>query len=836
MASPSLSHFLPRFGYAAAVAGLLSVSGCQLDGHGNDSLPPTTGVVAIKGLAQNVSVRRNNLGMPLIESSTFHDALFTLGYVHASDRISQMVAMRLLAQGRLAELEGPAALDVDRLMRSVNLKKSAGELYNGSSPRLKRFFEVYARGVNAYLFRYRDKLPADLADAGYIPEYWKPEDSALIFSLLDFSTSANLQQELASLQLAQKVGLDKLAWLMPTYPDEQLPVAEADKLKGVNLSQVQGLADLNKVALRLSDLNMLSIAASNNWAISPRLSRSGKSLLASDMSLPAGLPSAWSFVEIRAPKYQAAGATIAGLPLLLSGFNGKLAWGMTAVKGDNQDLFLEQLKRENNRLFYMADGKWQPAVAHEETFFVKGGRPVREAFYETRHGGLLNSNIGERSNPLQSITLNNGLGLALQTPELKDDKSLDAYFDLSRASNVEHAFDHSREIRAIALNLVFADASNTGWQVTGRYPNRRDGLGLLPSPGWDKRYDWDGFADPMLHPYDQDPQQGWIATANQRTVPKGYGMQLSNSWFAPERAERIAELANSGKQDSRSTIAMQYDQTTTFAAKLKKMFEAPGMAKPLKQAIDALPEAERGKAREAYSRLMAFDGKLTANSADAALYELFLQESTKQIFLDELGPETSPAWKALVAGSNIAYSAQADHLLGREDSPFWDDVKTPQKEDKPAILARSLAAAITAGDSQLGGDHKAWQWGKLHRYGWSAQSNQLAKALGNSSDNSLNRGPFPAGGDQSTLNTSAYTWGQDFDARSVPALRLIVDFGQVEPMMGQSGAGQSGNPASPHYADGIDPWLKAQYMSIPLQPENFEKAFGKQRLTLTPGK
>lgn len=230
---------------------------------------------------------------------------------------------------------------------------------------------------------------------------------------------------------------------------------------------------------------------------------------------------------------------------------------------------------------------------------------------------------------------------------------------------------------------------------------------MLPSPGWESRYDWDGFADAMLHPYDQNPQQGWIGTANQRTFPKGYGMQLSNSWKGPERAERIAELANSGKQDTRSVIAMQYDQSTTFAAKLRKMFEAPGMVKPLKQAIDALPEAERSKAREAFTRLMAFDGKLTPTSADAALYELFLQESAKQIFLDELGPETSPAWKALVQNASLSYSAQADHLLGREDSPYWDDAKTPQKEDKPAILARSLAAAITAGDSLMGTDRKA---------------------------------------------------------------------------------------------------------------------------------
>ncbi|HEX8592836.1 MAG TPA: penicillin acylase family protein [Pseudomonas sp.] len=821
MASPALPKFLPRFGAAAAAAGFLSLAGCQLGGGDTDTLMPTSGTVAIKGLAQNVSIRRTPQGMPLIESSTFHDALFTLGYVHANDRITQMIGMRLLAQGRLSEMVGSSALDVDRLMRAANLKKNAGELYGAASPRLKRFFDVYARGVNAWLFRYRDKLPADLASSGYRPEYWKAEDSALIFSLLNFSQSVNLQEELSSLVLAQKVGADKLAWLMPTYPDEELPFAEAEKLKGLNLGgQVPGLDELNKVALQLYDSNMLGVAASSNWAIAPQRSRNGRSLLANDMQLPAGLSSAWSFVQIRAPKYQAAGTTIAGLPLVLSGFNGKLSWSMASVMGDNQDLFLEKLKRENNRLMYMADGKWIPATSHEETFFIKGGSPVREAVYETRHGPLLNSNVGG-GQP------GNGLGLALQTPGYKDDKSLDAFFDLSRAPKVEKAFDTSREIRAIALNMVFADASNIGWQVTGRFPNRREGLGLLPSPGWDSRYDWDGFADSMLHPYDQDPTQGWIGTANQRTFPKGYGMQLSNSWKTPERAERIAEMANSGKQDSRSVIAMQYDQTTTFAAKLKKMLDAPGMVKPLKQAIDALPDAQRSKAREAYTRLVAFDGKLSATSADAALYEFFLQESAKQIFLDELGPESSPAWKALVQNASLSYSAQADHLLGREDSPYWDDIKTPQKEDKPTILARSLAAAITAGDSQLGADHKAWQWGKLHRSIW-----QVKPLYGSSIDH----GASPAGGDHSTLNIAAYPWGNNFDSPVAPGMRMIVDFSQAEPMMGQVNVGQSGNPASPNYTDGIEPSLKGLYQTIPVQQQNLEKAYGKARLTLVPGK
>ncbi|HGM5552618.1 TPA: penicillin acylase family protein [Pseudomonas putida] len=815
MASPALTHFLPRFGVAAAVTGVLSLSGCQT-WNAQDTLPPTSGVQPLKGLAQNVSVRRNAMGMPLIESNSFHDALFALGYVHASDRINQMVTLRLLAQGRLAEMSGASMLDADRYMRAVNLKKSADELYKASSPRLKRFFEVYARGVNAFLFRYADKLPGDLAASGYKPEYWKPEDSALMFALLNFSQSANLPEEIASLVLAQTVTSDKLAWLTPSAPDENLPLAEADKLQGIKLNgQIPGLSELSNASQQLATVNLLGASTSNNWAIAPQRSRSGKSILASDSHGPLAAPSLWTFVQIRAPKYQAAGVTVAGLPMVLGGFNGKVAWSATSVLGDNQDLFLEKIRRQGSSLTYEVNGKWQPLGVRNETYFVKGQRPIREAVYETRHGALLNS---------AQAAQGNGFGLALQTPSFTDDKSLDAFFDLTRAQNVERASDASREIRAIALNIVFADASNIGWQVTGRFPNRREGEGLLPSPGWEGRYDWDGYADPMLHPYDQDPAQGWLGTANQRVIPHGYGMQLSNSWAAPERGERLAELAGSGKQDGRSVIAMQYDQTTTFAAKLKKMFEAPGMKQPLKQAIDALPEADRSKAREAFTRLMAFDGKLSPTSADAAIYELFLQESMKQMFLDELGPESSAAWKAFVANGDLSYAAQADHLLGREDSPFWDDLRTPQKEDKAVILARSLAAAISAGDSQLGGDRKAWQWGKLHSYTWKNANGQTV------------RGPLAAGGDHTTLNTAAFAWGQDFNTTRAPSMRFIVDFSQSEPLMGQNGTGQSGNPASPNYLNGIDAWLKGQYIGLPMQPQNFDRVYGKTRLTLTPGK
>ncbi|WXL24163.1 penicillin acylase family protein [Ectopseudomonas mendocina] len=831
---------------AGLVTAAVSLSGCQsfLNSRYSNSVHPDQGIVKIKGLANSVVVRRNTLGMPLIETTTFHDALFALGYVHASDRLSQMVSMRLMAEGRLAEMAGPGVLDIDRFMRSVNLKKNAELLFKNASPRLQKFFEVYARGVNAYLFRYRDKLPMDLAEAGYRPAYWKPEDSALIFCLLNFGLSVNLQEEIASLVLAQKVGADKVAWLLPTYPDEPLPFSEAEKLKGLNLSgQLASLGGLNQAVSQFADAHMLGVAASNNWAFAPVKTRSGRSIVANDTHLPLSMPSAWNFVQIRSPKFNAAGVSVAGVPAVVAGFNGKLGWGMTMVMGDTQDLFLEKVQRQNGHLYYQADGKWLPVKERQETFFIKGERPIRETIFETRHGPLLNSVLGERKHMLQPLPLSSGYGLALRTPELDGDKTLDAMFDLSRAQSVDQAFEATREVRAIPLNIVFADAQHIGWQVTGRYPNRRAGLGLMPSPGWNSQYEWDGYADPMLHPYDQDPPQGWLGTANHRTVPQGYGMQLSNSWFYPERAERIEQLANSGRHDTQSSIAMQYDQTSPFVAKLQRMFSAPGMAESLKAAINALPPTERNKAQEALNRLMKFDGKMSATSADAALYSAFLYQSARDTFLDELGPDTSPAWKALVATANNSYSAQADHLLSREDSPFWDDRNTPQKEDKPAILARSLAASVTLLESRLGTDRTSWQWGKLHTYTWASDSTKMAQHLSasqraslNAIKNYLDRGPYPAGGDHGTLNVAAYEWGDNFDTWLVPAMRIIVDFGRAEPMIGLNSSGQSGNPASQHYADGIEAWLKGSYMTFPFRSENIDKVYGNRRLLLSPDK
>lgn len=515
---------------------------------------------------------------------------------------------------------------------------------------------------------------------------------------------------------------------------------------------------------------------------------------------------------------------------------------MTNAMGDTQDLFLEQLRHHSGRLEYLADGQWLPTQVRSASFRIKDGETLQMQLHATRHGPLINAALGERHHGLQPLSFSSRYGLALQRPDLDGDRSLDGFIGLSKAQDLQQAAEETGKVRSIALNMLYADAEHIGWQVTGKFPYRRAGRGLLPSPGWNSQYDWDGYADNQLHPWDQDPPAGWLGTANQRTAEPGYGVQLSASWYYPERSERIAQLAEARPlHDLASMQAMQLDQYSPLVAKVQAMLASPLMAPALQQAITALPAAERQRATQALQRISSFDSILRSDSADAAIYQAFLQRMTIDTFADELGGTESPAWQALVDAGKVSYSAQADHLLGRDDSPFWDDRSTVQIENKPAILARSLAGAITLLQDRLGSDPAGWQWGKLHQYHWQTDGQRLAPWLGTSRqmalgalDDYLGVGPLPAGGDHSTLNAAGWKWGGSFDAFLIPAMRMLVDFSAPEPLMAINSTGQSGNPASRHYRDGNQAWLQGRYIGFPFSAERLDARYGSQRRWLNP--
>ena len=770
------TSYLPAVCTALLLSTLGSLSGCQLlESRATKSIVPDSGVLRVQGIAQSSHIAKNAAGMPLIEASNFHDVLFTLGYSHASDRLTQMLQLRLLAQGRLAELHGAEMLNLDRLMRSIDLQADAQNLYKNASKNLHKYFEVYARGINAYLYRMSDSLPPELAQTNFKLDYWKAEDSALLFSLFNFSQSGNLSEEVLALALAQHLQVEQLPWLLPIYPDEPLAINDTQKLlalprsvlqnSALSDSSLQLLATLNQ----LSTINSLHASLASSWVVSPQHSVNRRSLLAlntlqaeqSTLSQASTQSSLYSWVNIHSPQLQAAGLTIPGVPLLISGFNGQLAYSISAVMADTQDVFIEKLRQHNGRLEFFADNKWQPARQRMETFFIRGQRPVREALYRTAHGPLLTSLPSK---------ISNGYGLALQQARTTDDRSLNALWQLLRSKTVEQATQIVQDLRALPANILLADAQHIAWQVTGTYPNRRNSRGLFPSAGWDASVAWEGYADPMLYPYDQDPAQGWLSVANQRLTQPGYGMQLSSSWANPERAENLALQLS--KKPVAASLATQNNMQLRpwLVAQLQQMLSAGTMPDTLEQTIKKLPNEQRSSAQQALQSFLNLNAKQPLSQQQAAWLQGFLAQAQAQLFKAELQALPASIQHAFALHNQHSYPAWLDHLLGREDSPFWQTVSP----SKAQFLVDNLLSSRQATSQTM------------------AKTQTLSRQI------------------------------------------LLVDFSRLMPLSAASFSGQSDNPYSPHYQIKAD--IAGKLYPLPVNYKDINTVYGKQRLTLLPAR
>lgn len=813
---------------------LLALAGCGSIMRSSLPEKPLSAGIELPGLGQPVEIRRDDLGIPYIEAKTDEDLLLAMGFVSARDRLGQMLSLRAVTQGRLAEEIGSAALRLDIYTRALDFDRAARVMWDNASPEARRMLQRFSDGVNAYLAQ--GPMPADVKLAGFKQQAWKPVDSLAIAAFTSFIMAQNSRREIAFLRLAQKVGVDKAAWLVPIYPDEPLPFAEAQKLAGLDLTAVGvQLSQIDRIQDELKALGVTSLAASNNWALHKSKTQNGASIVANDTHMPMAMPSLWMHLNVKSPGFSAAGVTVPGSGAIAAGYNGHIGWGVTMVMGDNQDIYLEKLKRIDGKLHYLYQDKWLPCTERASVFRVKGGKDVTETLYATHHGALINQTLKDSANHLLfPPQLEIGHGIALQTAMFEPDQSGEALIKLMQSKTAKEALDHGKNLRFMPFNLVVADRDNIGWQVTGRYPIRKKGLGMLPSPGWTGEYDWQGFLDPAAHPSSFNPAQGYIGTANNRTLPAEQSHPFSTSWYAPERSERIHQLlAAKTAHTTESSIAMQLDQHSLLAGKLRDWLNTPANSSALKDAMARLDVNARSRASEALGVLQAFDGNLANQSSGAAVYGAFLHSAAYRIFGDELGPRDSELWHAFLAANAVSYSAVDDHLLMRgNESPFWDDSQTPQKETKADTLALALKDSIQLLEVELGQDRSQWEWGKLHTYHWQVEGTKMAKQLPfmertvlGAVSSYFNRGPFPAGGDNSTLNVAGYFVGENFDTWLIPAMRMVVDFSRDEPMIGINSTGQSGNPSSLHYDDANRMWQDGRYQIYPLKRENIDKHY-----------
>ena len=821
----------------AALTSVTLLSGCSsaFDWLASRNLDTPDGVTEVNGLRADVTIRRDDYGVPFIEADSLHDLAFGIGYAMAEDRLAQMVSMNLLARGRLSEMTGELALDMDIYMRTLNIPQVIESRYQALTPELKNLLQRFADGVNAYQDAHADRLPMELVINGYTPESWQPSNTLGLFVLLNLGVGFNLHEELAFLQMAEKFGTEKAAYLAPVYPDEPINFAEADKLAGVNLAgSVSGqLSYLQQVADKLSTLTGNGIAASNNWGVAAANTQGGKTLVANDTHLLLSQPSTWILMGVKSPEYSGVGITLPGIPAIVAGYNGHIGWGETMVMADTQDIFLEQLRTRDGQREYLYQGEWYPLQKRSETIRVKGADDVVMEVESTRHGPLLNPAItGQPKHEMIAIPYQSEYGLALSWTAQFEDDTIGSFFNLGKAKTMDEAEKALNGVGFIHLNVIYGNEDNVAWQVTGNYPQRKQGSGHFPSPGWSGEYDWQGYWGGENTPRVRNPQSGLLGTGNNRTVEPGYSPVLTSSWYYPERSERIMQMLKAQPKHSRESMqAMQADRKDILVAKVQELWATGPWLQMINNALADMPEAQRVKAERVLGSIRAFDGEMAEDSASAAIWGGFEHTLLREIFIDDIGSDDSQLWSALMALNGRAYSGYQDHLLGRTTpagdwAPFWDDATTAEVEDPGQIIVRAAAATWDYLTALQGQDSQHWQWGKMAFYHWKTETTHMlpyldpvkAMVVGKLAEYT-DRGPYPAGGNRNTLNVAGYDLGSDYEVWNIPAMRMIVDFSQPEPLQLVIAGGQSGNPASPHYDDGIDLWLSRVNRSLPLNSD-----------------
>jgi penicillin amidase len=527
-------------------------------------LPQLDGELRLAGLTSPVEIVRDRWGIPHISARDPLDAYFGQGFCHAQDRLWQMELERRLAAGRLAEVLGAEALDIDRFQRRLGLHRAAQKEWETADGTLRDALRAYAAGVNACLDGLvgSGKLPVEFVLTRFHPEPWEPVDTLSFGRYLAYSQAPNWESELVRSRLIARVGYVAAADL---EPDVWQP--DSDALPGL---EDWGPPEMPEVGKLPSIILGGGPGASNAWAVSGARSSTGKPLLANDPHMFPRFPSVFYEAHLAAgAELNVAGASAPGLPGILIGHNRYIAWGLTATMADTQDLFVERIDPGDSRRTEFA-GRWESGTTVREVIAVKGRvRPwIEEVLITARHGPLLT--------PTPSLS-DEHRPLALRSMVLEAPGPCAGLLALNRATSWDEFRAAARLIGTPALHVVYADADgNIGYQMVGGIPIRSRGEGLVPSPGWSGQYEWRGSVPYEDLPSAFNPPDGLWANANQ-TVAKMSPHFFTREFNDPSRYQRIRQVLESKQRHSAVDFgALQADEVSLPGSSSARRVEGLG--------------------------------------------------------------------------------------------------------------------------------------------------------------------------------------------------------------------------------------------------------------------
>jgi len=766
-------------------------------------LPQMDGQLTLAILHAPVIIRRDDHAIPHIQAADLDDLLVAQGYVTAQDRLWQMDITRRYAAGDLAEIFGnsifgPGPLQHDRLQRVLQFRRTAERITASLSPEDRRYFDDYARGVNAFMQETGHPLSAEFRFLHYQPRPWTAADSVLVGMSLAQMLDEQWPTKLARVQVEQaliaKVGPAQAATMIadlyptgswrdhpptqapidpnnPPLPAIPVPLDESQTL--LHPLPMEDLLQLRALEGK-STICLTCIPGSNEWAVSGRHTATGKPLLSNDMHLDHSLPDIWYEADLEAPMpsgsdFHAAGVTAPGLPFITAGHNAHIAWGYTALYGDAQDLYVEKL---NDRHEYWQNNAWHPLQIDHETIPVRWSKPVELDVDITSHGPILNPALPNATSDQLALkwtpydpTLN---GLPL--------------FALNTAANWADFEAATSQWCWPTLNIIYSDdQGHIGYQAVGKMPLRPGGL--APVPITDTNHEWQGYVPFSSLPSIEDPPAGILATANSRITPDNYPYPLTLEWASPYRNERIWKwLTGKDHLTPADMLKLQTDIYSEVDQELAQRFA---------YAIDHMTNPTP-RLRQAADILRSWNGTLDTNApapailaaAKHAWWPLLLEPRLGAAMKVYEWPESAYVQEQLIANQPSAWLPPAYYN--------WSNF---------------LAAAVDKGlnDAHAPADLKQWQYGSQHVI-------HITHPLYGSLPffHFANIGPFPQSGDTNTVKQVGTTFG--------PSQRFTMDWSNIDASTENILSGESGDPLSPYYADQWPWWYHGRTFALPFTP------------------
>ncbi len=797
---------------AAATAGLAGLAGGAYFVLTRRPLPRKKGRVTLQGLHEAVEIITDRYGVPHIYAQNEDDLYFGQGYVHASERLWQIELNRRIGAGRLAEIFGEIALEADRFARRLGVHRASAAAVEQMSAHSHRILDAYTRGINAFIESHRRNLPLEFVLLRFQPDPWKMADSIQWSKMMGWNLGGNWETEIIRARIVAKLGAERAAKLESGYdPKHPLIVPPGVEYQGVNLGMLEQYQQLKQ----LSGFGLMG--GSNNWVVDGTMTTTGAPILCNDPHLGQAAPSIWFECHLVAGDIDVEGVSFPGAPGIVIGHNQHVAWGLTNAVSDVEDLYIEKFNPRNSHQYeYM--GKWEEAQVIREEISIKGSAPVIEEVRVTRHGPI----IATYAPPSPATTPSTGadtsssngrlppngeareLPLALRWTGFEKHDILSAVSKMNRATNWQELREGLRDWDSPPQNVVFADTRGTiGYIMAGAVPIRKRGQSLLPSPGWTDEYEWTGFIPFDELPQIINPDQHFIATANNRVVDDSYPYYITNEWLNGYRAQRIRDLLTSkGKLSLSDMASIQADQYALPAVEI-----VPHMLK-------LRPNTPTGQA--ALDVIRTWNYVMSPDSAGAAIYSAFLWRLERMVFAAVLGDEETLLQGYLGVGSTIlalqnGYASRSKPLLirllnKRDESWFADSVIANGPKTWDAALNSAFQAAIEDLRDKLGDNVSKWRYGAIHKMTYNHPLGML-KPL----DRIFNRGPFPVGGDIDTVNMGASLVNQPETVITVPSYRQIVNLADLKASLSMHHPGQSGHPASKRYDDFIKPWLNVEH-------------------------